>query len=139
MLTAGATNLLYGICPTEAPGLVTIKLTEDNCTDGTDNDADGLVDSEDPDCAAKAAAAFCALPSTLNGTYCVDRYQPSFFLGQTNQNTGLVTCNSSHQVVPVGASPKPGACVRVNTRSDRLMTAAELAGSDPPAPAAGAT
>ena len=46
VLTAGATNLLYGICPTEAPGLVTIKLTEDNCTDGTDNDADGLVDSE---------------------------------------------------------------------------------------------
>jgi murein DD-endopeptidase MepM/ murein hydrolase activator NlpD len=136
VLTAGMTNFLYGIDTSTNPGLVTIKITEDNCTDGVDNDADGRVDSEDPACAETAAMAFCALPSTLNGTYCVDRYQPAFFLGQQNQNAGLVTCNSSHQVVPPGGAgtpkvPRPGACVRVGTRSDRLMTAAELAGSDP--------
>ncbi|HIH32930.1 MAG TPA: DUF2961 domain-containing protein, partial [Candidatus Diapherotrites archaeon] len=35
--------------------------TETNCTDGTDNDSDGMIDCADPDCSANPA---CALPPT---------------------------------------------------------------------------
>jgi murein DD-endopeptidase MepM/ murein hydrolase activator NlpD len=93
-----------------------------------------MKDAEDPDCYEAAAVAFCALGTTVNGTYCVDRYEPATFLGQANQNAGLVTC-TNHLVVPPTPNgpkvPKLGACVRSGTHSDRLMTQAELAGSDP--------
>jgi murein DD-endopeptidase MepM/ murein hydrolase activator NlpD len=134
LLSAGTTNFLYGIDTTNGSRLVTVSLTESNCTDGLDNDANGKKDSEDPACIESAAIAFCARGTTMNGTYCVDRYEPGTFLGQTNQNAGVVTC-SNHLVVPPVQNgpkvPKVGVCVRVGTSSDRLKTQAELAGSDP--------
>ena len=85
----------------------------------------------------RRAIEFCARSGTLDGTYCVDRYQPAMgFLGQeTNQNAGVLKCQN-HQVIPPAGQtakvPTVGACQHVGTRSDRLMNAAEIAGSHPP-------
>lgn len=81
-----------------AKKLVRYKFTEKNCTDGLDNDRNGLVDEEDPVCRISLAKTWCA---TNTGSFCIDRIQDS-----TNSlPNALVTCSGG-----LTTSIKPGIC-----------------------------
>lgn len=98
-ISADASNVLYGIGTVGTGGAATKHLyrydfSEENCTDGRDNDANGLVDAADPACTKRLATAYCA---THTGSFCYGRIQASF-------NEAMVTCKD--QVATV----TPGVC-----------------------------
>lgn len=89
-ITADAPNVLYGLRnPAIIGGSKTLyryEFTEDNCTDGVDNDANGMMDAEDPVCRTKLATSWCA--SATSGSYCMRRIRNT-----DNYNSTLVTCS----------------------------------------------
>lgn len=131
-LTAAAPNVLFGL--QSKAGVTTlsrIRIKEANCSDGTDNDANGLVDAEDPECVQPLATAFCA--AHVDGDYCADRFQPALFLDQANQGTSAIHCATDRtggRIVTV----KPGVCQRnvAAPHADRVLTEDELTLPDPP-------
>ena len=126
VLTAAASNILFGL---QTKGgvvhLSRITISEQNCSDGVDNDANGRVDSEDPACTQVVANTFCA--SSANGSYCGDRFQPSTFLTQPNQSTSLVVCQGG-----VATSVTPGYCKHGSSAgADSLWPLTSLAIPEP--------
>ena len=127
-ITAAAPNLLYAIqILSGVPHFNRIRIDETSCSDGIDNDNNGLTDAEDPACAQPVASSFCA--GHVNGNYCANRYQPATFLEQTNQNAALVTC------IAGAATITPGVCVRnantAITNADSLQSLDSLTPGDP--------
>lgn len=124
-LTAAAPNLLFAIQDRAGVREIDrIRIEESACFDGVDNDANGLSDKEDSSCRQAAANAFCA--AQANGTYCSARYEPTVFLGQTNQNTALVTCTGG-----AATSLVAGACRPVAPGSDYLPSYEALVAPKP--------
>nr|MBA3502453.1 hypothetical protein [Deltaproteobacteria bacterium] len=127
-ITAAAPNIVYGLTVKSGTRRIArIRIEEYDCADGIDNDANGLKDSEDDACTLTVANTFCT--GRANGTYCADRFQPSWFRDQTNQNAALVRCTSG-----VAASVTPGVCKRNPSFSnvDYLQTLDSLTPADPP-------
>ncbi len=125
-LTAAAPNILFGL--QNKSGVIhlnRIRIDETSCSDGVDNDGNGLTDAEDPACTQTVANSFCA--SHANGTYCANRFESSWFLDQGNQNSALVTCTSSK-----ATAVTPGVCVDTAPGSDHLATLDALTPLDPP-------
>lgn len=124
-LSAAAPNILFGLqLRNGVKELDRLRIEETNCTDGQDNDSDGLRDGEDNDCTIAVADAFCA--NQPSGTYCASRFQPSSFLGQSNQNTSLVTCwgGAAFEI-------EPGVCNLVAPGDDTLASYDSLVAPEP--------
>jgi hypothetical protein len=123
-ITAAEPNVLYAL---QTRGgvreLNKITMAETDCFDGVDNDGNGLKDTEDAACVQIRADSYCS--TRTNGKYCASRYQPTTFLGQTNQRTSLVTCTNGKALV------QPGVCTLVSLGSDKLETEATLTPADP--------
>jgi murein DD-endopeptidase MepM/ murein hydrolase activator NlpD len=87
-ITADAPNILYGLRNSLLIGgsktLYRYEFTEDDCTDGVDNDANGMMDAEDPVCRTQLATSWCA---THTGSYCMRRIENT-----AGYNNTLVTC-----------------------------------------------
>lgn len=127
-IAAAAPNLVYGLqMKSGTRRIARIRIEEYDCTDGVDNDANGLKDGEDDACTMVVANTFCA--GRANGTYCADRYLPSFFKDQTNQNASLTRCTGG-----VAVSVTPGVCNRNPnfSNADSLATEESLVIPDPP-------
>lgn len=129
-LTAAAPNILFGIQNKSGVNHINrIRIDETNCTDGIDNDANGLTDGEDPACTQAVAYTFCT--AQPDGYYCANRFQPSSFLDQPNQNASLVHC-AGHSAVSITL----GVCVRNPntsvTNADSLQSLEALTPADPP-------
>jgi hypothetical protein len=69
-ISAGAGNVLYGL--TTNRDLWKATVTEVDCYDGIDNNADGKIDAKDSACVNVYGAAFCATHPT--GDYCYSRF-----------------------------------------------------------------
>jgi hypothetical protein len=68
-------NVLFGLQNRNGSGQIElnrITISEDDCDDGVDNDANGLVDAQDSWCEMKAADQWCA--NHAAGTYCTSRF-----------------------------------------------------------------
>ena len=131
-LTAAAPNILFGI--QNRSGVIRlsrIRIKETSCSDGADNDANGLVDGEDPECVQPRADTFCQ--AHVDGDYCADRNQPLVFLDQINQNTALIKCSTGRGGFRF-ATVTPGVCQRnpAATNADHLLSEEELTPADPP-------
>ena len=135
VLTAASPNILFGL-ETKAgvKHLTRISIIETNCTDGIDNDSNGLTDGDDGDggdasCRQTVANTFCA--SHAAGTYCADRFQPATFMSEANQNASLVVCQLNSP-----AFIFPGVCKRnanVNiTNADSLVQKSTYTNPEPP-------
>lgn len=129
-LTAAAPNILFGIQDRNGVKQINrIRIDETSCSDGVDNDRNGHTDGEDPACVQTVANTFCSTHSA--GDYCADRFQPSFFLDQSNQNASLVHCSGG-----VATSITPGVCTRNSntsiTNADSLPSLNSLTPADPP-------
>jgi murein DD-endopeptidase MepM/ murein hydrolase activator NlpD len=123
-LTVADPNTLYALQTRN--GIVElnqITTEETNCADLTDNDANGLKDTEDPKCFQVRADAYCA--DKANGKYCASRYQPPFYLDQSNQSTSLVTCSGGKATI------KAGVCTTVSPGNDKLETAETMTPAEP--------
>ncbi len=129
-LTAAAPNLLYGIQNKGGTLHINrIRIEETSCSDGIDNDANGLTDGEDARCAQTLATQWCA--AHADGNYCADRYQPGTFLDQPNQGTSLVQCTTARGIH--FATIKPGVCAHgFFAGTDFLRTEEALTPGDPP-------
>ncbi len=59
-------------CGEQATCVITIDVSDENCTDGVDNDGDGLADCADPDCAATPCddGLFCTSGDTCLAGVC---------------------------------------------------------------------
>lgn len=125
-LSAASPNVLFAIQNRSGVNHINrIRIDETDCSDGVDNDHNGLTDAEDPACVQPVSATFCA--GHADGNYCGDRFQPASFLGQTNQNTSLVHC-AGHV-----ATVTPGVCVHgAAGNNDTLATLDALTPADPP-------
>jgi murein DD-endopeptidase MepM/ murein hydrolase activator NlpD len=126
-LTAAAPNLLFGIQNKNGVNHVNrIRIDETSCFDGVDNDANGLTDGEDPACVKPAADSFCS--AHANGNYCANRFQPSWFNDQANQNASLITCTNHVATIT------PGVCVDSPSGPgfDSLQSLDALTPTDPP-------
>ncbi len=79
-------NETYESCPADCPA----PPPAENCTDGLDNDLDGLIDCEDPDCECpeepenETNATDCCDPGVECGEICGD--------GEDNDCDGLIDC-----------------------------------------------
>ena len=89
VLSAGDVNTLYGLKQNgTGKHLMQMVTTETDCSDTKDNDADGLVDANDPDCFKPLATQFCA---THSGKFCTNRYLAS----TPTYGEGLVVCKNN--------------------------------------------
>ncbi len=90
-ITADAPNVLYGLRSSAVIGgaktLYRYAFSEDNCRDDVDNDANGMMDAEDPACRASLAQSWCATAAA--GSYCMRRLQNT-----AGYNDTLVTCSA---------------------------------------------
>jgi hypothetical protein len=100
-------NALYGLqARNNTVELNRVRMTEVECHDGIDNDANGLTDGEDWACERTFASEFCA--SRANGNYCIQRGVSSWPRGVGRANPSLVTC-----MLGGSTAVKPGACATV--------------------------
>ena len=83
--------------------IVRYAFSEGNCTDGLDNDANGLTDAEDSSCRRRLSTAFC---TTHTGSYCIDRIQST-----NGYDHALVTCRAGGQPPLIEA----GVCTHAST------------------------
>ncbi len=109
-ITADSTNALYGMAITSnwTLNLYKYTFTEANCSDGVDNDANGLTDATDPACKQTLANTWCA---TNVGNFCYQRIASSF-------KDALVTCPGSGQAAVI----KPGLCTMGFWQSDYQLS-----------------
>lgn len=89
-ITADRPNLMYAVVNSDGGQIITKRLykyefKESNCTDGQDNDANGMMDAEDPACQVKLGNSWCA---SHTGTYCIRRLENTDDYNQT-----LVSCS----------------------------------------------
>jgi murein DD-endopeptidase MepM/ murein hydrolase activator NlpD len=119
-LTAAASNSYFGLEYKNGTIYLTrINMSETNCYDGVDNDADGRIDSEDPACMQTLANSYCNV--NANGSYCYDR----IFAKPSDLNVSLVTCSGG------AASFQYGVCQHGFAGSDYLVNASSLDISEP--------
>lgn len=108
-ITADDSNTMYALTQRDlGKRLVRFSFVEGNCTDNLDNDANGQVDAEDPNCRGRLATIWC---QRRTGSYCIDRIQNS-----NGYSHALVTCNSGGQQPTIQA----GRCTKGRLGDDRL-------------------
>jgi hypothetical protein len=77
VLAAASANTLFALqTKADGPHLNRVTMSETNCTDGLDNDGNGLIDAEEPGCRQSIANTWCAPAARANGDYCYDRFTP---------------------------------------------------------------
>lgn len=103
-ISAGAPTVLYGLTTTY--DLWKAVITEDNCTDGIDNDSNGFKDANESECASKIAAPYCA--THPNGNFCFSRF---------SDNTGSLAKCSGGQLIGVDSDDF---CILVGGGQDHL-------------------
>lgn len=94
-IAADASNTMYALVKNRnerllIKHLVRFSFAEGVCNDGLDNDANGQIDAEDPNCRARLATAWC---QSHTGSYCIDRIES----GSYYYTHSLITCNSGGQ------------------------------------------
>ncbi len=129
-LTAGSPNVLYGLqSKSGVKHLQRITISEDNCSDGIDNDRNGLRDGEDEACEDRVGQAYCDAHG--EGSYCADRYMPTSFLVSGTQNPRMLLCTAAGASYVIRGVCKRNANASI-TNADALQSLTSLRPVDPP-------
>jgi murein DD-endopeptidase MepM/ murein hydrolase activator NlpD len=121
-ITVDAPNVMYSVVPGSSgifdKRLYRYEFKESNCTDGVDNDANGMMDAEDPVCRSKLANSYC---NTHVGTFCMKRLQNT-----AGYNNTLVTCSGG------AATLSDGVCIEAaSAGTDYLKPASQIYTPEP--------